>query len=113
VIVYVPTSVQNGSESLGLKALEDFDVGIGGCPHSCILKSIIFISRKIRVMLKKITLLDSICFVGLKHYVILLYTFIFLYVKMGSHTCDYEEYHLLRYDSTYAEEEYTVSFFRT
>jgi hypothetical protein len=24
--------VQNGSESLGLKALEEFDVGIGGCP---------------------------------------------------------------------------------
>jgi hypothetical protein len=30
--VYVPRSVQNGSEGLGLKALEDFDVGIGGCP---------------------------------------------------------------------------------
>jgi hypothetical protein len=29
VIVYVPSSVQNGTESLGLKALEDFDVGIG------------------------------------------------------------------------------------
>jgi hypothetical protein len=28
VVVYV----QNGSGSLGLKALEDFDVGIGGCP---------------------------------------------------------------------------------
>jgi hypothetical protein len=27
-----PVVVQNGSESLGLKALEDFDVGIGGCP---------------------------------------------------------------------------------
>jgi hypothetical protein len=24
--------VQNGSERLGLKALEDFDVGIRGCP---------------------------------------------------------------------------------
>jgi hypothetical protein len=33
VVVYVPKWVQNGSESLGLKALEDFDVGIGGCPH--------------------------------------------------------------------------------
>jgi hypothetical protein len=31
VVVYVPRCVQNGSESLGLKALEDFDVGIGGC----------------------------------------------------------------------------------
>jgi hypothetical protein len=27
--VVVPRCVQNGSESLGLKALEDFDVGIG------------------------------------------------------------------------------------
>jgi hypothetical protein len=34
VIVYVPRCVQNGSEILGLKALEDFDIGIGGCPHS-------------------------------------------------------------------------------
>jgi hypothetical protein len=32
VVVYVLRCVQNGSESLGLKALEDFDVGIGGCP---------------------------------------------------------------------------------
>jgi hypothetical protein len=32
VIVYVPRCVQNGSESLGLKALEDFVVGIGGSP---------------------------------------------------------------------------------
>jgi hypothetical protein len=32
VIVYVPRCVQNASESLGWKALEDFDVGIGGCP---------------------------------------------------------------------------------
>jgi hypothetical protein len=32
VVVYVPRCVQNGSESLGLKALEDFNVGIGGCP---------------------------------------------------------------------------------
>jgi hypothetical protein len=32
VVVYVPRSVQNASESLGLKALEDFDVGIEGCP---------------------------------------------------------------------------------
>jgi hypothetical protein len=29
VVVYVPKCVQNGSDSLGLKALEDFDVGIG------------------------------------------------------------------------------------
>jgi hypothetical protein len=29
VVVYVPRCVQNGSESLGLKALEDFGVGIG------------------------------------------------------------------------------------
>jgi hypothetical protein len=28
VVVYVPRCVQNGSENLGLKALEDFDVGI-------------------------------------------------------------------------------------
>jgi hypothetical protein len=27
--VYVLRCVQNGSESLGLKAVEDFDVGIG------------------------------------------------------------------------------------
>jgi hypothetical protein len=26
VVVYVPSCVQNGSESLGLKALEDFNV---------------------------------------------------------------------------------------
>jgi hypothetical protein len=32
VVVYVATYVQNGSESLGLKELENFDVGIGGCP---------------------------------------------------------------------------------
>jgi hypothetical protein len=33
VVVYVAfMCVQNGSESLGLKELEDFDVGIGGCP---------------------------------------------------------------------------------
>jgi hypothetical protein len=32
VVVYVPRCVQNGSERLGLKALEDFDGGIGGCP---------------------------------------------------------------------------------
>jgi hypothetical protein len=32
VIDYVPRFVQNGSKSLGLKALENFDVGIGGCP---------------------------------------------------------------------------------
>jgi hypothetical protein len=34
VVVYVPRCVQNGSESLGLKALEDFNVGIGDYPHS-------------------------------------------------------------------------------
>jgi hypothetical protein len=28
VAVYVPRCVQNGPESLGLKALKDFDVGI-------------------------------------------------------------------------------------
>jgi hypothetical protein len=32
VIVYVARCVQNESESLGLKALEVFDFGIGGCP---------------------------------------------------------------------------------
>jgi hypothetical protein len=32
VVVYVPWCVQDGSESLGLKELEDFDVGIAGCP---------------------------------------------------------------------------------
>jgi hypothetical protein len=32
VVVYVPSCVQNGSESLGLKVLEDFDVRVGGCP---------------------------------------------------------------------------------
>jgi hypothetical protein len=32
VVVYVPKCVQNGSESLGLKALEDFDVGLGDSP---------------------------------------------------------------------------------
>jgi hypothetical protein len=32
VVVYAPRCVQNKSERLGLKALEDFDVGIGGCP---------------------------------------------------------------------------------
>jgi hypothetical protein len=30
VIVYVARCVQKGSESFGFKALEDFDVGIGG-----------------------------------------------------------------------------------
>jgi hypothetical protein len=34
VAVYVLRCVQNGSESLGLKAPEDFVAGIGGCPHS-------------------------------------------------------------------------------
>jgi hypothetical protein len=29
VVVYEPRCVQNGSESLGLEALEDFGVGIG------------------------------------------------------------------------------------
>jgi hypothetical protein len=32
VAVYVLECVQNGSESLGLKELEDFNVGIGDCP---------------------------------------------------------------------------------
>ncbi|MDR1560935.1 MAG: hypothetical protein LBS23_01110 [Holosporaceae bacterium] len=32
VVVYVPSRGQNISESLGLKALKDFGVGIGGCP---------------------------------------------------------------------------------
>jgi hypothetical protein len=32
VVVYVPSIVQSGSESLGLKALEDCDVRIGECP---------------------------------------------------------------------------------
>jgi hypothetical protein len=32
VVVYVPRCVQNGSESLGLKELNDFDVGSRGCP---------------------------------------------------------------------------------
>jgi hypothetical protein len=32
VVVYVPRCVQNTSESLGFKALEDFDDGTGGCP---------------------------------------------------------------------------------
>jgi hypothetical protein len=32
VVVYVPRCFQNGAESLGLKALEDFDIKIGGCP---------------------------------------------------------------------------------
>jgi hypothetical protein len=32
VVVYVPRCVENGSENFGLKALENFDVGIGGCP---------------------------------------------------------------------------------
>jgi hypothetical protein len=31
VVVYVPRCVLNGSESLGLEELEDFDVGIGVC----------------------------------------------------------------------------------
>jgi hypothetical protein len=30
--VYVPRRIRNGSESLQLKPLRDFDVGIGGCP---------------------------------------------------------------------------------
>jgi hypothetical protein len=34
VVVYLPRSFQDGSESPGLEALEDFDVGIGGCSHS-------------------------------------------------------------------------------
>jgi hypothetical protein len=32
VVVYVPRCVQNRSERLGLKELEDLDVGIRGCP---------------------------------------------------------------------------------
>jgi hypothetical protein len=32
VVVYVPRCVQNGLESLGLKVLDDFNVGIGSCP---------------------------------------------------------------------------------
>jgi hypothetical protein len=32
VVVYVPRCVRNGSESLEVKALENFDFGIGGCP---------------------------------------------------------------------------------
>jgi hypothetical protein len=32
VVVYVPRCIRNRTESLGLKALEDVDVGIGGCP---------------------------------------------------------------------------------
>jgi hypothetical protein len=32
VVVYVRRRVQNRMKSLGLKALEEFDVGIGGCP---------------------------------------------------------------------------------
>jgi hypothetical protein len=32
VVVYVPRCIQNRLQSLGLKALEDFKVGIRGCP---------------------------------------------------------------------------------
>jgi hypothetical protein len=32
VVAYVPRCVQNGSESFGVKVLEDFGVEIGGCP---------------------------------------------------------------------------------
>jgi hypothetical protein len=32
VIVYVLRCIQNGSDSLGLKALEDFNIEIGSCP---------------------------------------------------------------------------------
>jgi hypothetical protein len=32
VAVYIPRCGQNGSESLGLKTLEDFGVGIRGSP---------------------------------------------------------------------------------
>jgi hypothetical protein len=35
--VYVPRSIQNGSESLGLKVLEDFDVGIVNQEVDCLL----------------------------------------------------------------------------
>jgi hypothetical protein len=31
VVVYVPRYIQSGSESLGVKALEDFSIGIGSC----------------------------------------------------------------------------------
>jgi hypothetical protein len=33
-VVYIPRCIQNGSESLGLKALEDFDVKLEAVPHS-------------------------------------------------------------------------------
>jgi hypothetical protein len=33
VVVYVPRYVQKGSESMGLKALEDFVIGIGDWPQ--------------------------------------------------------------------------------
>jgi hypothetical protein len=32
VVVYVSMCIQNGSESLGLEAMEDLDVRSGGCP---------------------------------------------------------------------------------
>jgi hypothetical protein len=32
LVVYIPRCIQNGSESVGLKAMENFNVGIGGCP---------------------------------------------------------------------------------
>jgi hypothetical protein len=32
VVDYVRMCVQNRFESLGLKAMKDFDAGIGGCP---------------------------------------------------------------------------------
>jgi hypothetical protein len=31
VVVYEPRYFQNGLESIGLKAMENFNVGIGGC----------------------------------------------------------------------------------
>jgi hypothetical protein len=32
VVINVPKCIKNRSESLGLEALEEVDVGVGGCP---------------------------------------------------------------------------------
>jgi hypothetical protein len=46
VVVYVPRSIQNGSESLALKALEDFDVGIEAVPIAVYLKVLFLLVAK-------------------------------------------------------------------
>jgi hypothetical protein len=70
VVIYVPRCVQNGSESLGLKALEDFDVAIGGCMVR--MGSSTALYRRSLLSVDNVDLLKSFCFLVTRKMIFLL-----------------------------------------